>query len=248
MSRPTLLYGLHAVAAALDTRPGEIRELWLQERSATTKRMQGVLEQARKAGIPVQTVRAEALNRHTDGATHQGVAARAPTPNLYPETALPGLLPRTGARLLVLDGITDPHNFGASLRVAEAAGISAVLVPAHRRAPLSPVACKAASGSAERVPVVQATNLNRALRTLRDSGIWLYAADAEGDIDLWEATFEPPWALVMGAEGTGLRVRTRALCDASIRIPMQGEAQSLNVSCAAGILLFAASRPVAAQT
>ena len=246
MSAPALLYGRHAVAAALRARPGDVRELWLRARGRDARAAE-LRARAEAAGVPVQEVDGAALRRHLGDAAHQGVAARARPPAPRHERALEPLLERTAgaARLLALDGVTDPRNLGACLRVAEAAGIDAVLVPARRRAALTAAACKAAAGAAERVPLIQAGNLAQALRRLKRAGVWLYAAAADGERELWSAAFQPPWAILLGGEGAGLRAQSRALCDAGVRIPMRGEAESLNVACAAGVLLFAAGRAAA---
>ena len=243
MSTPELIYGRHAVLAALQARPGDIHELWLQsgERVSSTDPL---LARARELHIPVQRVNAAALRRHTRNAVHQGVAARIRSRAPKSEHDLTTLLEKDpeSARFLVLDGVTDPHNLGACLRVAEAAGIRAVIAPARHQARLTGSALKSASGSAERVPLVQVSNLARSLEQLKQAGVWLYAAVADSETDLWQTTFRLPWAIVVGGEGGGIRARTRALCDFSVGIPMQGEVESLNVATASGVLLFEADR------
>lgn len=242
MSAPDLIYGRHAVLAALQARPGDIRELWLQngERISPTDPL---VARARELHIPVQRVNSSVLRRHTEGAVHQGVAARVRPPAPRPERDLSALLKTDpeSARFLVLDGVTDPHNLGACLRVAEAAGARAVIVPARHQARLTGGAFKSASGSAERVPLLRVSNLARSLGQLRQAGIWLYAAAGSGT-ELWKTTFRLPWAIVMGGEGGGLRARTRGLCDFAVGIPMRGEVESLNVATAASVLLFEADR------
>ena len=243
MSAPELIYGRHAVLAALKARPGDIHELWLQsgEHASSTDPL---LARARELRIPVQRVNAAALRRHTRDAVHQGVAARIRSRAPGSEHDLAALLEADpeAARFLVLDGVTDPHNLGACLRVAEAAGVRAVVAPARHQARLTGSALKSASGSAERVPLVQVSNLARSLDQLKRAGVWLYAAVADSGTDLWRTTFHLPWAVVVGGEGGGIRARTRALCDFSVSIPMRGEAESLNVATASGVLLFEADR------
>lgn len=243
MNSPELIYGRHAVLAALQARPGDIRELWLQNEGNLSP-TDPLVARARELRIPVQRVNAAALRRHTQGAVHQGVVARIRSRASRPEHDLAALLEKDpeSARFLVLDGVTDPHNLGACLRVAEAAGVRAVIVPARHQARLTGSVLKSASGSAERVPWVPVSNLARALEQLKRAGVWLYAAAADSETDLWQTAFRLPWAIVVGGEGDGLRARTRALCDFSVCIPMQGEAESLNVATASSVLLFEAER------
>lgn len=243
MNSPELIYGRHAVLAALQARPGDIRELWLQNEENISP-TDPLVARARELRIPVQRVNAAALRRHTRDAVHQGVVARVRSRAPKSENDLAALLEKNpeSVRLLVLDGVTDPHNLGACLRVAEAAGVHAVIVPARHQARLTGSAFKSASGSAERVPLVQVSNLARSLEQLKKAGVWLYAAVADSEVDLWQTTFRLPWAIVVGGEGGGIRARTRALCDFSVGIPMRGEAESLNVATASSVLLFEADR------
>lgn len=243
MNSPELIYGRHAVLAALQARPGDIRELWLQNEKDIPS-TDPLLARARELRIPVQRVNAAALRRHTRDAVHQGVAARIRSRTPKSEHDLAALLEKDpeSVRLLVLDGVTDPHNLGACLRVAEAAGVRAVIAPVRHQARLTGGALKSASGSAERVPLVQVSNLARSLEQLKQAGVWLYAAVADSETDLWQTTFRLPWAIVVGGEGEGIRARTRALCDFLVSIPMQGEVESLNVAAASSVLLFEADR------
>ncbi len=248
MEAPEWIYGRHAVQAVLAARPGDIQELWVQER-AEGAAADAIAAQARKLRIPVQQVTVAALRRHTRATAHQGLAARVRPRPAWSERDLPELLQEASSslRLLVLDGVTNPQNLGACLRVAEAAGVHAVIAPARRQAGLSGAVAKSAAGAAERVPLVQAPNLGRILEQLKQTGVWLYAATADAEAELWRTSFRPPWAIVVGGEGRGLRARTRALCDFAVRIPMQGQTESLNAATAAGILLFEAARQHAAQ-
>ena len=204
--------------------------------------MAEILELAAAPGIRVHPARRDTLDGMAGGGAHQGVVARlAPAPTVD-ENDLYALLDRLGDEppfLLVLDGVQDPHNLGACLRTADAAGVHAVIVPKDRAAGLTPAARKAAAGAAETVPLVQVVNLARCLRSLKERGIWLVGADAGGEA-AFEADFSGPLALVLGAEGTGLRRLTRETCDLRVSLPMKGAVESLNVSVAAGALLYLA--------
>jgi 23S rRNA (guanosine2251-2'-O)-methyltransferase len=175
---------------------------------------------------------------------HQGAIARLKPAGIQGEGFLDELLDKVGPQpfVLVLDGVQDPHNLGACLRSADAAGVHAVVVPRDRAAGLSPTVRKVASGAAETIPLVQVVNLARTLRHLKDRGLWLVGAAGEADKDLYTADFKGPLALVMGSEGEGLRRLTREACDFLVRIPMRGTVESLNVSVATGVLLFEAVR------
>ena len=244
MAQDELIYGLHAVAAALRHEPGRIRRLWL-ESGGRGPRLRELAQTAREQGIAVHESPRNELDRLCAGARHQGAAARLAgldQPH-WAEADLDRLLvARTAPLLLVLDGIQDPHNLGACLRSADAAGVDAVLGPADRAAGLTPVVRKVASGAAETVPLVTVTNLARALRRLRDQGLWLVGASGDAESRLYDADLRGPLAVVLGSEGRGLRRLTREHCDRLVRIPMAGRVESLNVSVATGIVLFEAVR------
>jgi 23S rRNA (guanosine2251-2'-O)-methyltransferase len=174
------------------------------------------------------------------GGVHQGIVINVPPPREQGLNELESLVAERGPalRLLVLDQVEDPRNLGACLRTADAAGIDAVIVPKARSAKLSGVALKAATGAAETVPLLVVPNLARTLRWLKSAGVWLVGADERGERALYEATLSTPVAIVLGAEGRGLRRLSREACDELIRIPMQGAVASLNVSVAAGVILF----------
>ncbi len=239
-----LIHGLHAVAAALKYEPEQVRGLWV-ERQRRDARMQALLDQASGHGVAVHLAERAELDRLSGGARHQGVVARlAVRQRSHGEADLPGLLAAADgpALLLVLDGVQDPHNLGACLRSAAAAGVHAVIAPADRAAGLNATVRKVASGAADLVQFVPVTNLARTLRGLRDRGVWLIGAAGEADHTLYEVDFTPPTAIVLGGEETGLRRLTREVCDRLARIPMAGGMESLNVSVAAGIFLFEARR------
>ena len=239
-----LIHGLHAVVAALNHEPEQVRGLWV-ERQRRDGRMQSLLDQAAGHGVAIHWAERAALDQLSGGARHQGVVARlAVRPRGHDEADLPALLAAADgpALLLALDGVQDPHNLGACLRSAAAAGVHAVIAPADRAAGLNATVRKVASGAAEIVPFVQVTNLARTLRGLREQGVWLVGAAGEADNSLYEVDFTPPTAIVLGAEEKGLRRLTRKVCDRLARIPMAGGMESLNVSVAAGIFLFEARR------
>ncbi len=240
-----LIHGLHAVAAALKYEPEQLRGLWV-ERQRRDARMQALLDQASGHGVAVHLAERAELDRMSGGARHQGVVARlAVRQRSHGEADLPGLLAAADgpALLLVLDGVQDPHNLGACLRSAAAAGVHAVIAPADRAVSLNATVRKVACGAAEIVPFVQVTNLARALRGLREQGVWIVGAAGEAEHSLYEMDFTLPTAIVLGAEEKGLRRLTRQGCDRLARIPLvESGVESLNVSVAAGIFLFEARR------
>ncbi len=237
-----LVYGLHAVTAVLRTRPERIEVLWLQT-GIRQQRLHEIIELIRQCGIVPQQLERPELDRLTGGLRHQGIALRLRSAE-HDEPDLPRLL-SDGPRpplVLVLDGIQDPHNLGACLRTADAAGVGAVIAPADRAAGLTPTVRKVACGAAETVPFIRVGNLARTLRQLREHGLWLVGMAGEGEVSLYQADLNGPLALVMGAEAKGLRRLTREHCDQLVRIPMAGSVPSLNVSVATGIALFEAVR------
>jgi 23S rRNA (guanosine2251-2'-O)-methyltransferase len=238
------IHGLHAVAAALKYEPEQVRGLWV-ERQRRDGRMQALLDQATRYGVATHWAERMELDQLSGGARHQGVVARlAVRQRSQGEADLPELLAATAEPplLLVLDGVQDPHNLGACLRSAAAAGVHAVIAPADRAAGLNATVRKVACGAAEVVPFVSVVNLARTLRDLQDQGAWLVGATSEAEHTLYEVDFTLPTAIVLGAEEKGLRRLTREVCDRLARIPMAGGMESLNVSVAAGIFLFEARR------
>ena len=238
------IYGRHAVEAALRADPGRVERLWLAE-GRRERALEAIARMAAAAGVPVERVPRARLDRIAGDRHHQGVAARYCGPDPRGEGFLDGLLTSLAEPplLLALDGVEDPRNLGACLRTAEAAGAHAVLAPRDRAVGLTPAAVKAAAGAAERLPFVQVTNLARTLERLRrDYGLRVVGADAGAPLELYGADLRGPLVLVLGAEGRGLRRLTRERCDALVRIPMAGAAESLNVSVAAAVLLYEALR------
>ena len=234
------VYGLHAVAALLASRPTAIKKLMVAD-AAADRQLAPLLEQAVAAGIAVQKVTRRELDQQLPGGRHQGILAvvRDATSGLS-EKQLPDFLAALTepAFLLVLDGVQDPHNLGACLRTAEAAGVHAVILPRDRSAGLTPVARRAASGAAEVLPILIVTNLARILRQLKEKGVWLLGTSDQTEQSLYAAGLSGPMALVMGNEEKGMRRLTSELCDFLVRIPMHGSVSSLNVSVATGVCLF----------
>ncbi len=239
-----LLHGIHAVGGLLERRPEAVRAVWLSA-GGRSDRLADIESLARRQRVQVDFLPTEELDRRAAGARHQGVVAQFdPDGVVLDEADLDALLKSAeGAPLLlVLDGVQDPHNLGACLRSADAAGADAVIVPKDRAAGLTAAVCKAASGAVGHVPFVRVTNLARTLRQLRDADIWIAGADADGDTALYDTDLKLPIALVLGAEGSGLRRLTREHCDFRISIPMLGVVESLNISVAAALCLFEARR------
>jgi len=239
MATHDLLIGIHAVEAALQYDVGNIVELYV-ETNAHNPRVKEVAERARELGVKPHARDRAALDRMTGGARHQGVVARYNAPEPLAESELPKLVEaaEAGALFLVLDGVTDPHNLGACLRSAEAAGVTAVIVPKDRAVGITPTVRRASAGAADRVPLVAATNLARALKALKDAGVWLVGLVGDIDASLYSIDLKGPIAIVLGSEGEGMRRLTREACDFVARIPMLGGVESLNVSVATGIALF----------
>ncbi|MGE5387131.1 MAG: 23S rRNA (guanosine(2251)-2'-O)-methyltransferase RlmB [Betaproteobacteria bacterium] len=241
MSSARLIYGFHAVTAKLRHDPESVKEI-LIDAGRHDSRMRDLLKHAEFHSARVTETEGKRLDGMLPGARHQGVIARVEGARkvAHLDDVLDTL--EEPPFLLVLDGITDPRNLGACLRVADAAGAHAVIAPKDRAVGLTDVAVKAASGAAETVPYVMVTNLARTLRELREREIWTIGAAGEAEDDLYTAAWPQATAWVLGAEGEGLRRLTRETCDQLVRIPMYGSVESLNVSVATGICLFEARR------
>ncbi len=233
------IYGIHAVNAFLVTAPERLIEVYVLKGRAD-KRLQPVLNTLQQLGIAVQFLNRDTLDKKAGGEVHQGIIARVQTAKELNETDLDSLLRHTTTPLLlVLDGVTDPHNLGACLRTADAAGVCAVIVPKDKSAQLTATARKVACGAAEVVPLIRVTNLARTLRDLQKKhNIWVVGTAGEASETLYQTKLNGPLALVMGAEGEGMRRLTRETCDQLISIPMAGSVSSLNVSVATGVCLF----------
>lgn len=235
--------GLHAVLTAVRQHPERVSCLYLSAERAD-RRIGQVLDLARAEKIKFHRVPRAKLDEISDGLHHQGAIARlrpAPVRREQDLSALVGGISHVPL-LLILDGVQDPHNFGACLRVADATGADAVVVTRDRAAPLSASARRAASGAAETVPLFQVVNLSRTLTELKRAGLWLYGAAQDAPEEFGAADFTGPSAVVLGGESAGLRRLTRERCDRLIRVPMAGKVESLNVSVAAGVILYEALR------
>ncbi|MFI3245309.1 MAG: 23S rRNA (guanosine(2251)-2'-O)-methyltransferase RlmB [Ferrimonas sp.] len=237
-----MVFGLHAVEALLSRQPERVKELWVLK-GRDDERVQSLLPLATAFGVTPQFTSRKVLDDKAESSQHQGVVARCVAEPIKGELELQALLDHTEVPfLLVLDGVTDPHNLGACLRSADAAGVHGVIVPRDRSASLGPIVRKVAVGAAETVPLFQVTNLARTLRHLQERGVWIVGAAGEATHTLYESQLRGPLAIAMGAEEKGLRRLTREVCDDLISIPMAGGVSSLNVSVAAGICLFEAVR------
>ncbi len=236
MSDKRLIYGFHAVTSRLRQNAAGVKEI-LIDQGREDRRARELVRLAGERGVRLIRVDGTRLDGMTQHARHQGVAALVESAG--PAKDLDGILEavREPALLLVLDGVTDPHNLGACLRVADAMGAHAVIVPKDRAVGITATVEKVASGAAETVPLIAVTNLARTLRELKERGIWLFGADQEGEGELYSTALEGPLAWVLGAEGEGMRRLTRENCDQLVRIPMIGTVESLNVAVSAGICL-----------
>ncbi|WP_372998356.1 23S rRNA (guanosine(2251)-2'-O)-methyltransferase RlmB [Marinobacter sp.] len=236
------VFGWHAVEAVLKREPERLQQVWIQT-GRQDKRVKSITDALDNLGVRWKVVHRKELDERVSG-VHQGIVASVSESREWTEDDLLAQLAGSDKPpfLLVLDGVTDPHNLGACMRTADAVGIQAVIVPKDKSASLTPVARKVACGAAETVPFVRVTNLARFLRSLQELGVWLIGTAGEADATLYQADFKGPVALVMGAEGKGMRRLTREHCDQLINIPMLGHVDSLNVSVATGVCLYEALR------
>jgi 23S rRNA (guanosine2251-2'-O)-methyltransferase len=240
------VYGVHAVRALLERHSARVSAVTIVEGRAEP-RVAELQALAQKAGKPVKRVAAATFKQLFGDAVHQGVYVDVqPLAPWREEELVAGIAAQLAAKaspvVLVLDGVQDPHNLGACLRTANACGALAVVIPKDRAVQLNATVRKVAAGAAETTPLAVVTNLARTLRLLKDAGLWIVGADAEAPKLAQETDLSGPIALVMGAEGSGLRQLTRETCDLLVRLPQQGEVESLNVSVATGMLLYEALR------
>lgn len=226
-----ILSGIHPVAEALRAKHPLDRLLVAQ--GAGGPRLQEIIDMARRASIPVRFEPRGALDRLAGTPAHQGVVAMGVTQKYADAgTAV------ASEMVVVLDGVEDPHNLGAIIRTAHAAGAGSVVIPERRAAGVTDVVAKAAAGALEHLPVVRVTNINRTLENLKERGFWIYGLDERGTEDYSRVEYASPTAFVLGGEGKGLHEQVRKHCDVLVRIPMAGKISSLNVSVAAGVVLF----------
>ena len=235
--------GINAVASSLEHDAEHVREV-LIEAGQRNPRLVEIEERARQLEIPVRKVNAQAIGGVAGDLRHQGVVARYEAAKPTSESELPAIIEAAGGKalLLVLDGVQDPHNLGACLRSAAAAGATAVVIPRDKAVQVNATVRKTSSGAADTIPVVRVTNLARSLRDLQQLGVWIYGLAGDAGASLYALDLRGNVALVLGGEADGLRRLTREHCDQLVRIPMPGDTESLNVSVAAGVTLFEAVR------
>ena len=238
-----LIYGIHVVLQFLQHHPEDILEILITE-TRRDEKIKTIMLAAKEQGIALISLSTKQMDKQLNNATHQGVAARVRVKEYLTEQDLVTLIEhsKTPPLFLVLDGIQDPHNLGACLRTADAVNLTAVIIPKDRQTSVTAVVRKVASGAAETVNIVQVTNLSRCLEQLKKLGVWIIGTAGEATKSLYEVDFRMPIALVLGAEGTGLRRLTKEHCDILMRIPMLGNIESLNVSVAAAVCLYEALR------
>jgi len=242
MSQLEKIYGVHAVEALLRHHPKRVKQIWLAE-GRSDPRVQVLIDLAAQNRVQVGQAERREMDAWVEG-VHQGVVADVSPSQVWGEAMLDELLDRTEVAplILVLDGVTDPHNLGACLRTADAAGALAVIVPKDKSATLTPTVRKVACGAAEVIPLVAVTNLARTLEKLQQRGLWVVGTAGEAEQELYQQDLTGPTILIMGAEGKGMRRLTREHCDYLVRLPMAGSVSSLNVSVATGVCLFEAMR------
>lgn len=240
MSESTeVVYGLHAVRHALLQSADKVTEIWVQEGKQESKNIKTLLASA--GSIPVHSVPKHTLDKLAEFGRHQGIALRQQKHPPGLQVDLEDLLVdayKSKPLFLILDGVQDPHNLGACLRTADAAGVKAVILPRDRAVGVTASVRKVASGAAENLPIIEVTNLARTLRQIRDAGVWVVGTSDRAEQTIYQLDLDRPLALAMGAEGMGIRENTRKQCDAIVRLPMQGVVESLNVSVATGICLY----------
>lgn len=233
------VFGLHAVNALLMSSLRPTKKLYVnQER--LDKKLQSLLELAERKGVSIEKLTTQKMNQRFPEFAHQGVVASAGNLPDYGESDLLALLAssKKPCFILILDGVTDPHNLGACLRTADATGVDFVIIPKDKSASITPVVSKVACGAAESIPVVRVTNLVRAMEIIKQEGVWIYGAAGEATENVYQIDCKTSIAIVMGAEGDGLRRLTREHCDGLFALPMFGSVESLNVSVATGVSLY----------
>lgn len=233
------VYGVHAVSALLNNPHRTVYKLLVCD-ERHDKRLEELIDKAQHAAITIEKLSTAKMNQRFAEFTHQGIVAQASALPDYNESHLIPLLDasKSPALILILDGVTDPHNLGACLRSADATGVDFVVIPKDKSASITPVVSKVACGAAEAIPLVRVTNLVRAMELLKEQGVWIYGAAGEAKASLYQTDCKGALALVMGAEGEGLRRLTREHCDGLFSLPMLGSVASLNVSVATGVTLY----------
>lgn len=245
-AKSEILFGFHAVESVIRNDPVNILQL-LVEKNRNDNRMMQLVKHAESQGISVEYLKKSDLEKQADSKKTQGIAIRYKSSDKINTHSLEDILLKENVLLLVLDGVTDPHNLGACLRTADAAGVDAVIVPKDRAAGLTPTARKVACGAAETIPFIQVTNLARTLKQLNDNDVWIVGTAGEAENNLYDIELTGKLAMIMGAEEKGMRRLTRENCDQLVKMPMAGQVESLNVSVATGVCLFEAVRQRAAK-
>lgn len=233
------IFGVHAAQAALDYAPKKIKQAWVDQKRQD-ERLMSLVKGLQKHNIRPEKADRKKLDNLSKGSNHQGIILEVEMPAMRSESDLKAVVESAKQMpfWLILDHVQDPQNLGACLRTADAAGVQGVIVTKDQAVGITPTVCKVASGAAETVPVYQVTNLSRTIGWLKEQGIWIAGAAGEAEQTIYEMDVNMPLALVMGAEGKGMRRLTREQCDFLLKIPMQGSVESLNVSVAAGVLIY----------
>ncbi|MCK5889475.1 MAG: 23S rRNA (guanosine(2251)-2'-O)-methyltransferase RlmB [Methylococcales bacterium] len=237
----TKIYGIHAVQAAVDYSSDKIQRAWVDSQR-NDKKHQSLVKSLHKLPCQVENSDRKRLDKMADGKNHQGIVVEIEIPSVHSEDELKHRV-KTMEEVpffLVLDQVQDPHNLGACLRTADAAGVQGIIITKDNASGITPTVCKVACGAAETVPVYQVTNLARTLRWLKDQNIWLMGTSGETEQSIFSADLTLPLAIIMGTEGTGMRRLTEQQCDFLVKIPMVGQVESLNVSVAAGVMIYEA--------
>ena len=233
------LFGIHAVEAALDYSPQKIKRVWV-DNQRQDKRLVLLLEKLTQQSVSIEKSPRKKLDRFSDNHNHQGIVAEVQLPEVQYEAQLKDCINSLSETpfFLVLDHIQDPHNLGACLRSADAAGVTGIIVTKDNASGITPTVCKVASGAAETIPVYQVTNLARTLRWMKAQNIWIIGSTGDAEHSLFKTDLNLPLALIMGSEGSGMRRLTQQQCDFLVKIPMFGQVESLNVSASAAIMIY----------
>ncbi len=239
MNKPCRLGGFHAVQAALEHTPEQVTAIWV-DRLRRDKRLANVTAQLKELGLVLDSVDRKDLDKLCDSRNHQGIVIEVDLPVELSERELDQAIAKLSEEtlLLVLDCVQDPHNLGACLRTADAVGAHGIVITKDKSVGITPTVYKVASGAAQSVPVYRVTNLARALKRLKDNGVWIIGTAGEAQMDIYATDMTGPVAVVIGAEAAGLRRLTREQCDLLVKLPMLGRVQSLNLSVAAGVILY----------
>lgn len=242
MANDNLIFGINALQQLLSSNPSKILELYISQ-NKDDRRVQELIAAAKREGITIQRIDPKKLDKWLDNQNHQGVVAKIVATQTLTEAAIPELVRSVAKPLfLILDGVQDPHNLGACLRTADGAAVTAVIVPKDNAVGITPVVRKVASGAADSVPLLQVSNLARAMRELQEFGVWIVGTAEDAPQSIYEQDLTGSIAIVLGAEGEGMRQLTRKHCDFLARLPMLGQVSSLNVSVATGVCLYEAVR------